>query len=410
MKKIFYISICLLLLFSCDSGTSPSSGDSSDTVMEFSGITYRYDFDGANLNYIADYNFEEVSRSIPAGETVTGVSEIPGVGTVVATDANKYYIESGSTFVDLTLPAGTSNLHIYQFTKFNGDIYFGVDNRLYKDNDTDFSNATLVIDGNIFNSAEDTLKTNLHYIVNTDGTVRYWPGDSNSTERLKEYLSTDNVNPIGGTQYVRNNLHVEYFTMNDSGEMRNFNNAVISYSNISTVSSIDSYSAVGWGQSQETSSTALVNNRINTADTYFWSATKFYMPRDTMFRQFRDRKVYLGTDTDRIYIGIDRTGSDIKVEIFENNHGSVASVRTFNVDYEDETLIPNMWATDTDVYVIKSNTLYKNGQTDLVYAHTARLDAVTVLPNGDVIVMDETGAWFKSDGSTFSGDNIIAQY
>ena len=489
MKKIIILLVVFIVVFlSCE--ITPDDGDGTDSTTdntnptyEFTGITYRYELDGMNINYIADYNFTEVQRSIGAGDSITDVSEIPGVGKVVETEGGKYYMESGTTFVEITLPTGTTTLHIHQFSRYTivgiNYIYYGVDDKLYREAFANFDNhfnGTLVIDGLIFNSAADTIKTNLHYIVDTDdttddsypaGTVRYWPGDSGNeyyaiekfvnyntdwslVDRMFEFISNSTVSPFddtvvngslntswttelgedvyitsSGSQLVRDKLHMAYISVDSSGKMNDIYSSCdtssgITFDNITSLwstSLLTNYSGIGWGQSEQMSTDILINNRMNiNSDDWYINASKFYIPRDTMFRQFRDHLVYTEFETERMYLCFDLTGTDLVVEIMKYNNGTVTSSGSFTIAFEDGHLIPNMWAdTNGDVYVIVGNILYlydasNNYTSSTVYTHGDRLDVLTVLPDGNVIVIDANGNLFNTDGSAYTGDNIISQY
>lgn len=430
-KMIFsFVVVAIAIMAGCQ---MPTGGDpvGSEPVYELSGPTFTYQIDGGAVNQVASYDYVEVSRSIAPSEEVVAVSEIPGVGTVVETDTGNYYLENGSDFDLITLPADTSDLHIYQFAKFNEDIYFGVDNQLYRVSttdadftDADFTDATLVVDGNIFNSAPDTLQTNLHYIVNeTDETVLYWPGDLDDTERTKEYNNkgTAKTDDDDATeeQHVHDKLHIGYMSMGASGEIRNLWGETVTFDNIGSRTqkfTYDGYTRSGWSQSFDLNG-VLVNNRIDTADADMNWTFPIYVARDTMIREYRDRIAYTVADTTRHYLGLDYSGSTLTVDVMEYVHGSaMASLGTFDVEMEDGTLIPNMFtANNGDVYLVIDDTLYLYDESDgytssVVFDYGFRLDAVTVLPDQSVIVMDGNGDWYNSDGSTYTGDNVVAQY
>ncbi len=396
-----------------------------DPVYGYDTASYSFEIDGNNVNYIINHE-PTTPRSISTTETVIAVGEIPGVGTVVETDANTYYLEVGDDFVQITLPTGTSTLHIYQFSKVATKIYYGVDNRLYytTGTDADFSDdSTLVIDGNIFNSTKDVLATTLHYITNGTN-IRYWPGNINDSEEIKEY----DENGIATNNFaVRSKLKIIYIITEDDGTMWLIDDISQEISYVT----LDIFSAypkpLGYNVHTSTSQSwefdgLYVNNRIDIDNTYFTADTlmgsKFGFSRDTMFHEFRDKRLYLGS-SQRNYFGYDVDGTDLNVNVMYFNITSkkVESFGTFTIALEYERLIPNMWIdVNGDVYVIVDDTLYlydvaTSYTISTVYTHTNRLDAVTILPSGDIIVMDgTTGWWYNSDGSDYLDDNIIAQY
>jgi len=464
MKKIISLVILVLLVFmSCDinnlvdNATDNSATDNSATdnsATDNSATDDSYMIEGRIINLIANYssatlvyNYEITSKSSFRGiiaidnEVVIAVSEIPGIGTVVKTENGKYYLEDVNTFNEIMLPAGTTTLHIYQFSKYGTDIYYGVDNKLYKEPFSGFDNnfnGTVIVDGQIF-SDTGNLITELQYVVSDTGEVRYntrgvsdgvhmdsvqleW--DSNGTATVDDDTSHFNDN--------KTSVNFSYAYCNADGNLVAMSdNTILSYDVLVNGSSYIAplgFNIMFFGQNQELNNVA-VYNRIDSSNPCAWTGD-FSFPRDTMFHSYRDHQVYFVNDNERKYIELNSDGDDVVVKVHTTSSTGITEVGTFNVNFETvdtyDKLIPNMWVdTNNDVYIIVGNKLYKNTITDgyenitdmtAFYTHGSRLDAVTVLPRANVndpatiIVMDEGVNWYNTDGSPYTGANIVAEY
>jgi hypothetical protein len=421
----------VLLIVGCDSGTSPipdpvvEDPTIEDPIVEepvsFS-ISYKWVQDNDKFNYIATYTGN--SRGILDGKSIVNVNKIPG-GFIIVETTDGYYVKTETDFIKMILPNGGIKLHIFQFSEWNNKIYFGVDNKLYSIDNFNFnvSNAILVISDNIFISAADTLLTNLHYIVDTDNTVRYWPGDIDSFYRCREYGNNNTADTeddiqvgliIDSTQYIRDKLHIGYIAITDMG-IYNIWGENITHDNIAEVIMMfnyDGYNRAGWGQSFDLNG-VLINNRIDLTDEDMFWQFPIMLARDTMIREYRERLAYRGSDTTRYYLGIDKSETNLIVTPYTWNYSmEMEAGIAFTIEMEDGHLLPNMFISSEGVYVVINNSLrlYIDNDYTIINTFTNRIDAFTVLPDGNVILMDMYGDWFNSDGTVYSGDNIMAQY
>lgn len=473
MRKIIIGLVATMAIFMVGCANpmmSDSSGDTSgDTGGDTGagGSTSELVIDGTNVYRVVSYDVGTSSlsaRSISASENVVAASEIPGVGTVVETDAGNYYLEGATEFEEITLPSGTTDLHINQFGRYTVDgteyIYYGAGNNLYREAVVNFDtnlNGEVVVEGQIFTDTHNILTT-LQYIVDeSSGNVRYStrgivPADkngvwmtsialeweSNGTAKVTDdsYLNigTELMYKQDGDPNTTNDdspspdvaklssLHVAYISIDADGTIRHLHHGVeVTYSNSESVTTSvdDAFGVMYVSPTEHVNNGVFVHNRIDRDNPNTWTDT-FGFNRDTMFRSYWDTQVYFQYHTQREYIVLNADGTDVQVSVYATVGNDVQQVgTTFSVPFElidGYTLIPNMWVdTDETVWMIHGSVLrhYDAHGNELIadsYSHTQRLDVVTVLPDGDVIVMDANGDWYNTDGSTYTGQNIVARY
>ena len=465
MKKIISLVILVLLVFmSCDMNNLVSNATEYDTYEDVpaNAAGYVYILDGNKVLLTNAYESTS-ARFLDVGDSIITVSEIPGVGTVVETENGKYYLEMGSTFKLITLPENAT-LHLHQFGRYTVDgtnyIYYGVGNKLYRKLasgfDNDFTDGEVVVDGQIFSDTAE-LVTKLQYLVSDTGNVRYntrgivppakngiWMSSiqlewlSNNSKVITDdfYTKTsDNIlynydgseNSKESSYDMLTDLHVAYFTIDANGLIHSLKTGgEIDFEDTSNaVLSVDDNFGVKYFGQEHKMNDVIVNNRIDSSNAYAWTGT-YGFGRDTMFRSYWDNQVYFEYDADRTYIVLNSDGSSVSVEVYVTVNFDVQKIGTgFSIDFETigsyDKLIPNMWVDiDNTVWVARENVISHydaNGnpvEADIIF--TNRIDAFTILPRTNVndpatlIVMDEDANWYNTDGSPYTGANVVAEY
>lgn len=442
MKTAVWIAIAcaLCLATACEPivGTVPGDGDEGTPELEFTGITYRYELDGTTVNYIADYNFEEVSRSVGPGEEIVAASEVPGLGTVIETDAGNYYMEGASDFDQIALPVGVSELHIHQMVVRGSTLYFGADNNIFvaPNLDADFTDGVAVMDNSVqhttpngnktyfeqtfVSTASGTMATNLHFFPSGSDLFVWMGDDVNTFDSGLFEIGHRYTDPGSGYEWVEffeassieDKLHTTYVYQTDS-DFRNLEGGVLTIDSIGTVSGglgsyVNGYQQfAGFGQNDLVDENRYLLSLVNGR----------FVSRDTMFHPYWERQVYCGGHSERQLLGFSVTGSTITVEVMSLTSDSLTGVGSFDVEAESfggEPVLPNMWLdTDDTVWVAVNDTVYQydaNGVELDTVQFSGRIDSFTILPSGNLIAMDLNGTWYSADGSAYNGDNVIAQY
>lgn len=459
MKKILLFAVLTTSFTSCNHDQQEL--DDNIQIIEDSNVVneeasgprndYHYKLVNGNIILINDITTSN-SRSISDGDTILDFSYIPTIGRIIETVDGKF-LEVNDEYIEFTIPNGTEQLHLHQFSKFNEYIYYGIDNCLYREPANDFDtilDGEVVVKDFIFDSNSSTLVTSLHYIVGNNGKIKFWPGDRafGDIDNDGNYDAVSNYYAIGDGSETSIYDYEEvlnivvtteetYITKKDEirSALSTTNTIVDEYGKIFTVNGIE----ITFELSTEmVIGEVYYENWMRTGD-YYGQARQGYektnrmlaandikddehnrlYSRDTMFREYWDHLLYNRYSTERDYLGVN-FGDIITVKVFDydyENKNVFPIGEGFTIDYEIidyEEYIPNMWVdTDNTVWIARGNEVTNfdaDGNELTTYTFNDRIDAFTILPSGELIVMDMYSDWFNSDGTVYTGDNVVAQY
>lgn len=457
MKKILLFAVLTTSFTSCNHDQQEL--DDNIQIIEDSNVVneeasgprndYHYKLVNGNIILINDITTSN-SRSISDGDTILDFSYIPTIGRIIETVDGKF-LEVNDEYIEFTIPNGTEQLHLHQFSKFNEYIYYGIDNCLYREPDNDFDtilDGEVVVEDFIFDSNADTLVTNLHYIVDTDGRIKFWPGDrafddidgSGRQDSGSNYYAVGDGSETSVLDYeevvsitvtpeetfvepidrIRSALHTANTIFDEDGRIYSINGTEITFELSSDMVTGGAFignwllTRDNYGQAKEG---YVITNRMLAADDIKDPEYNRLYSRDTMFREYWDHLLYNRFSTERDYLGVNFSDV-ITVKVFNYDNKLIEQIGNgFTIDYEiidDEEYIPNMWVdTDNTVWIARGNEVTNfdaDGNELTTYTFNDRIDAFTILPSGELIVMDMYSDWFNSDGTVYTGDNVVAQY
>ena len=436
-----YITLIALFAFiSCQLPPDPIVPPADDGVSSYQFTGYSMKLVDGHVQIVGNY-VKTTIRGLD-DTTITDFGKIPG-GDMIVKASDGYYRINAVTGEDTLLDV-TGELYLHQFFRVGTILYYGLNNSVYSTILTDitFGNDIVVAtDTKLFTDISSN-KTNLQYFISGNDIFYFIRDNSGSgTGWYKNGIFVE------GTYFVGNPMNSSYFGVHADGTLYNVYTGVVispdvndsekfstgfggdfNFGNFSTDSNILTL-VTGWGQEQTLNDVAVLN-RMDASNTYYYGnygsafGPRQAFNRDTMFRSFRDNKLYFESNEQRSYLVLTASNdtTDVKVESFTTTGIGVNLAPTTDITIPFEVidsytkLIPNMWVdTDGSVLVAYDKTLTRYMGIDatgtLVTTLANRIDAFTVLPNGEIILMDMFGDWWEQDGVTpYLGDNIVAQY